>query len=82
MAPTHAQLACQRKKEALSSLSSSFNEDDSNTDAYLVSGNEGDSNDTELSISSGDDENISKANIVSARQWVQLDVDNPGVEPP
>lgn len=63
------------QKISFSSLSSSSNEDDSDTDVYLVSGSEEESDDTELSSSSSDDENISEANIASASQWVQLDVD-------
>lgn len=62
------------QKISFSSWSSSSNEDDSDTDVYLVSGREEESDDAELSSSSSD-ENISEANIASASQWVQLDVD-------
>lgn len=40
-----------------------------------MSGSKEDSDDAELSSSSGDDGNISEANIASASEWVQLDVD-------
>ncbi|KAH7938460.1 hypothetical protein HPB49_023859 [Dermacentor silvarum] len=38
-----------------------------------------DSDDGELSSSSGDDEDRAEANIASARQWILLDVDNPPI---
>ncbi|KAH6927384.1 hypothetical protein HPB50_002462 [Hyalomma asiaticum] len=46
---------------------------------YFVSGSE-ENDDGEMSSSSGDDEDSSEATIVSARQWILLDVDP--VKPP
>ncbi|KAH7978705.1 hypothetical protein HPB49_006402 [Dermacentor silvarum] len=70
------------RKSSCSSSSFSSNEDDSDTNVYPVSGSEDGSDDAEFGSSSGDYENISEANIASAHQWVQLDVDNTGAKPP
>lgn len=45
-----------------------------------MSGSE-ESDDGELSSSSGGDEDSSEANIASARQWILLDMNNPAKPP-
>ncbi|KAH9371158.1 hypothetical protein HPB48_017085 [Haemaphysalis longicornis] len=69
----------QLEKEAVSFSSSSSSDADSDTDVYLVSGSE-DSDDCELSSSSGDNKDSGEANIATAREWILLYVDNPPVK--